>query len=105
MGSLSGSAYIFEFDGSSWTEVAKLTASDASIGDIFGRSVSISGDRAIVGAYGNDDTGTNSGSAYIYHYNGSNWVQTTKLTASDAGSDDFFWMERFYFRKPGHCGC
>ncbi|MBC8374177.1 MAG: PEP-CTERM sorting domain-containing protein [Planctomycetes bacterium] len=66
-GNDSGSAYIFEQDISgSWTEIAKVTASDGDVEDLFGWSVSISGDSAIVGAYGNDDVGSNSGSAYIY---------------------------------------
>ena len=88
-----GSAYIYEWDGSTWNET-KLTASDASLGDGFGRSVSISGDRAIVGAYLDDDGGADSGSAYIYEWDGSSWVET-KLTASDAASDDKFGLSVF----------
>ena len=42
----------------------KLTASDTAEGDQFGISVSTDGDYAIVGAYGNDDGGTSSGSGY-----------------------------------------
>ena len=49
-----------------WGEVKKLTASDGSYRDRFGRSVSISGDTAIVGAYQDDDNGIGSGSAYIF---------------------------------------
>ncbi len=49
----------------------KLTASDGMAIDFFGFSVAISGDRAIVGAYQDDDGGTDSGSAYIYEWNGS----------------------------------
>ena len=49
-GSDSGSAYIFSYDGSSWSEVTKITASDANAGDRFGSSVAINGNRAIVGA-------------------------------------------------------
>ena len=48
----SGSAYIFRYDGSSWIEEAKLTASDPAVGDRFGVSVSIKGNRVIVGTYG-----------------------------------------------------
>jgi len=44
----------------------KLTASDAEAYDYFGYSVSISGDYAIVGAYGEDDGGNEAGAAYIY---------------------------------------
>ncbi len=45
-----GSAYVFRFDGTSWFEQQKLTASDAGQGDEFGRSVALSGDTAVVGA-------------------------------------------------------
>ena len=65
-GDKSGSAYIFVRDGSSWTEQVKLTASDAAAEDYFGSSVSISGDTIIVGAFGDDDAGSRSGSAYIF---------------------------------------
>ncbi|MCZ6597044.1 MAG: FG-GAP repeat protein, partial [Planctomycetota bacterium] len=46
----SGSAYVFEKQGPVWVEVAKLTASDAAVGDNLGFSVSISGDTVLVGA-------------------------------------------------------
>ena len=83
----SGSAYVFSYNGSTWTQEAKLTASDAAAGDYFGYAVSISGDRVVVGAYG-DDIG--SGSAYVFSYDGSTWTQETKLTASDAAGMDYF---------------
>ena len=89
-GSLSGSAYIFARSGSSWTEVAKLTASDGAAYDLFGGKVSISGDYAIVGAYGDDDNGSDSGSAYIFARSGSSWTEVAKLTASDGAADDYF---------------
>jgi hypothetical protein len=67
-GDASGSAYIFVRSGTRWTQGAKFTASDAAMNDIFGQSVSISGDFAIVGAYADDHAGgDDSGSAYIYH--------------------------------------
>ena len=86
--SSSGSAYIYKFDGTNWNET-KLVASDAAGNDQFGFSVSISGDTAIVGSFLDDDAGTDSGSAYIYKFDGTNWNET-KLVASDAaGSDQF----------------
>ena len=68
----------------------KLTASDASASDLFGRSVSISGDCAIVGANGDDDAGDGSGSAYIFVRIGSVWAEQAKLTAFDAAASDEF---------------
>jgi hypothetical protein len=82
-GTASGSAYVFKRDGVSWSQQAKLTASDGANGDNFGWSVSISGNLAIVGAYCTDDNGSNSGSAYIFRWNGTSWIQRTELLASD----------------------
>ncbi|KAH8043884.1 protein kinase [Aureococcus anophagefferens] len=45
---------------------AKLLASDAAAGDRFGYSVAISGDLVVVGAFYDDDAGSNSGSAYVF---------------------------------------
>ncbi len=89
-GDSSGSAYVFEKSGESWTETIKLSASDAAGADLFGVAVSISEDQLIVGAYGNDDGGDNSGSAYIFEKSGGTWAEITKLTAADhAGGDSF----------------
>ena len=89
-GAYVGSAYVFVRSGASWTQQAKLTASDAASNDYFGLSVSISGSYAIVGAYGNDDAGSESGSAYVFLRNGTSWSQQAKLTASDAAAGDYF---------------
>jgi hypothetical protein len=89
-GSMSGSAYIFKWNGTSWVEQQKLLASDGAPGDYFGRSVSISGDLAIAGAYGDDDNGSSAGSAYIFKFNGTNWFEQQKLLASDGAAGDEF---------------
>ncbi len=44
----------------------KLTASDGAAGDMFGNGVSVSGDTAVIGAVFDDDSGTDSGSAYVF---------------------------------------
>ena len=89
-GSDSGSAYIFKRDGTSWSQQQKLTASDGAAADQFGCSVFISGDYAIIGACGDDDKGIDSGSAYIFRWGGTAWVQQQKLTASDGAAVDYF---------------
>ena len=89
-GSWSGSAYIFKRDGTEWTEQAKITASDGAEDDLFGTSVAISGDYAVVGADGDDDAGSNSGSAYIFKRYGTIWTEQAKITASDGAAGDRF---------------
>jgi len=86
----SGSVYVFVRSGNTWTEQAKLTASDAAAGDRLGHSVSISGDMVMVGAHANDDAGTDSGSAYVFVRSGNTWTEQAKLTASDAAAGDNF---------------
>ena len=86
-----GKAYIFHRSGTSWTEQASLTASDGAAYDYFGRSVSISGDYAVIGA-GYKDIGSNEnqGKAYIFHRSGTSWTEQASLTASDGAADDHF---------------
>jgi hypothetical protein len=89
-GSSAGSAYVFVRSGGVWTQQAKLTASDAAASDYFGRSVAVSGDTAVIGAYGDDDGGSSAGSAYVFVRSGGVWTQQAKLTASDAAASDQF---------------
>ncbi len=85
-----GSAYIYKGDGNNWQQVVKLTADDGAYEGYFGKSVSISGDYAIVGAYGDDDNGNYSGSAYIFKRSGNTWQQDVKLLPDDGASYDQF---------------
>ncbi|MCP4350252.1 MAG: hypothetical protein GY795_32655, partial [Desulfobacterales bacterium] len=62
----SGLAYVFKRDGTDWNKKVKLASSDGAEYDSFGHSVSISGNYAIIGAYGDNDNGSSSGSAYVY---------------------------------------
>ena len=89
-GNFSGSAYIFKRDGMSWIEQTKLLASDGAPDDLFGWSVSIDGDYAIIGAVGDDDNGIFSGSTYAYKRNGTAWIQEEKLIATDGEPTDCF---------------
>jgi hypothetical protein len=89
-----GAAYIFKRSGTDWSQQAKLTASDGAINDEFGYSVSISGDCAIAGAYGDDNfLGNDSGSAYIFEKPPGGWInanETTKIFAFDGVAGDRF---------------
>lgn len=89
-GENSGAAYIFTSNGNTWTQQAKITSDDAITEDLFGFSVSVSGDTAIVGAHQNDAAGPNSGAAYVFARNGTRWPQQTKLQPKDAGIGDEF---------------
>ncbi len=71
-------------------EVDRVTAADAGTFDSFGYSVAICEDVQVSGAVFNDDNGLDSGSAYIFRFNGATWVQEQKLLASDDQADDAF---------------
>ena len=89
-GSEAGAAYIFTNVDDDWVSPIKLVPTDGAAGDRFGISVAIDGDYAVVGAQYDDDKGTNSGSAYVFKFDGANWTQQAKLTASDGAADDRF---------------
>jgi len=88
--------YIFERHAggsNSWGETKKLIASDAQNSDLFGCSVAIDGDIAVVGAKFEDSHGPDAGSAYIFERNfggSNNWGQVKKVSASDAQANDQF---------------
>ncbi|MFK8013796.1 MAG: FG-GAP repeat protein [Marinicellaceae bacterium] len=84
-GNSSGAAYIFEKTPDGWIETAKLIANDGDEGDLFGRSVSLSGNTALVGAVFEQDVpdAGSIGSAYIFNFEDKIWSQATKLQADD----------------------
>jgi len=91
-----GAAYVFQRDqggADNWGEVAKLAAADAEADDLFGRSVAISDDTAVVGAQHESAGGFRAGAAYLYQRDeggADNWGEAKKLTASDAQAFDVF---------------
>ena len=69
-------------------QLFKLLPNDGAASDFFGYSVAISGTTAIVGAQGDDDNGSNSGSAYLFDT--TTGQQIAKLLAKDGAADDRF---------------
>ena len=91
-GSNFGAAFVFERDAGgpdAWGEVAQLLASDGAYLDSFGSSAAVWGDTVVVGAP-LDDHGEPGGSAYgdgsvyVFEKQAGLWVETERLTASDA---------------------
>jgi hypothetical protein len=91
-GSSSGSAYVFEGGPGSFVQTAKLVAPDGAASDWFGFSVDVSGDMdsILVGAYQDDDNGSNSGSAYLFPRITGSFGSSSKLIASDGIANDNF---------------
>jgi len=134
LGTEAGAAYVFEFDGNTWTQIQKLLASDAWAGQEFGRdvviqdnttfigandgvyifdylngqwveqqklvgsdapagfgeSLAIHNDVLVVGSMHDDTQGPFAGAAWVFRYNGSQWVEEQKLLASDGAEGYFF---------------
>lgn len=63
-GNHSGAVYIYDLINDNWIET-KINASDGNSEDQFGVSVSLSGNKALIGTFGGDDDGNNSGSVYL----------------------------------------
>ena len=91
-GSRAGAAYIFAKSGNTWSQQAKIVASDAQTESWFGSSVAINSDGtyAVVGAYQEDTNGTQAGAAYIYTRSGSTWTQQQKIVGTDTAASDYF---------------
>ncbi|MEZ6244202.1 MAG: FG-GAP repeat protein [Phycisphaerales bacterium] len=93
-GTRAGAAYLFDIsDPAHPVQLAKLLGSEIEADDMFGFSVAIDGDLAIVGAIFDDDLGLDSGAAYVFDVSDpANPVETVKITTLDGnGSDDIGW--------------
>jgi hypothetical protein len=95
----SGAAYVFTLNNGVWSQEAYLKAINAEEYDYFGRSVAISGDTLVVGAYredssasgGEDDNSVeDAGAAYVFTRSDGVWIQEACLKASNAEADDLF---------------
>lgn len=88
-----GAAYVFLRTGTTWTQEAKLIASDKAASDAFGNSVCICDDasRVIVGSYLADPSAiANAGAVYVFLRTTTTWAQEQKLIASDKLANDQF---------------
>ena len=87
-GLIAGAAYVYARSGHTWTLQQKLFPNDPADLAQFGIAVDIAGDTIVVGAHGDDDSGYQTGAAYVFRRNGTVWTQEQKLKAADeeAGS-------------------
>lgn len=84
-GTDAGAAYVFTRSGTVWTQQQKLSPADIAGFSLFGSSVAVHADTAVVGR-----NGDSTGSAYVFTRSGVVWSQQQKLNASDAASGDQF---------------
>lgn len=88
--SQAGAAVVYVLNGTTWTQQAKLLANDGAAGDKFGSSVAVGDDTIVVGAYHDDGSFADTGSAYVFVRTGTTWAQQQKLTAGDGTAADEF---------------
>jgi hypothetical protein len=84
-----GAAYVFVRSGGAWTQQQELNESGAQE-DYFGWSVSLSGDTALIGAFGKSNISPYQGTAFVFVRNGDVWTRQQKLTAADGAEYDQF---------------
>ncbi|MEW6746288.1 MAG: FG-GAP repeat protein [Planctomycetota bacterium] len=75
-----------------FTEIQQLVAPDAASEMRFGSAVGLDGDVAVLGAWGDDERGSDAGSAYVYRWHGPSlkWVFEQELWPSDGNPWDYF---------------
>ena len=88
-GIVKGSVVVYRRDGTNWFEEAKLAprvserfADSLRDSDDFGDAVVVSDDRIIVGAPYDNEVGEQSGMAYVFHNDGTNWYEEARLVPS-----------------------
>jgi len=96
-GHASGSAYVFHYTnipgGYGWIQKQKLLPGDGAANDEFGVSVSLNGNKALIGAWGDTNgVGVWSGSAYVFSYSSTTdkWSQQAKLIAPVPQTSEYF---------------
>lgn len=85
-----GAGYIFEREAGGWVQKAQLLANDAAQGQQLGQSVSLSGDRALLGAPLGFRPQDDAGAAYVFIRQGGTWVQEARLVPDEMDTTEWF---------------
>ncbi len=99
-----GAVYLLSWDGSNWSQLAYVKASNSGYNDLFGSTLAFSadGNTLAVGAHGESGSGTgltapdttegaiNAGAVYVYGFDGSDWSFNKYVKASNTAADDYF---------------
>ena len=85
-----GSAYVFNYQGTTWSEQQKLVAGSRESLEFYGVSVAIDENFVAVGAYLDYYLNGLAGSVYVYGFDGDIWTEQQRLTPSNGWYDDLF---------------
>ncbi|MFT4542214.1 MAG: hypothetical protein ACI835_004681 [Planctomycetota bacterium] len=84
-----GAVYVFQRSATTWSEQAKLIASDNQSGSNFGSCVAIDGETFVSGSAMLDHSGlSNSGAVYVFSRAAGVWTEQARLVAPDAERND-----------------
>lgn len=86
----SGAAYLFEFDGSTHSQVAKLKAFNRTVKDFLGTAVGISGTDVVAGAFLSDGFQNNTGSVYYFSGESGEWKEIQQIAYQGSDLNDYF---------------
>jgi FG-GAP repeat len=84
-----GAAYVFVRSGGVWTQQQEITENGAA-GDLFGRSVAVGANTALIGAPGKSNPHVNQGAAYVFVRKAAVWTKQQELLASNGANHDYF---------------
>lgn len=85
-----GAAYVYDRVADVWTFTQKLNPSTALTNDYFGYAVALEGDVAVIGAPQTDAVAYDSGAAYVFRFDGTQWNEVDKIWAATGGTYGFF---------------
>ena len=85
-----GAVYVYHLIDGVWQFDTRITAPDGQTADQFGSAIDLDGNVLLVSAENDDDLGTNSGSAYVFRYDGAIWQLEDKLLAPGGAASDNF---------------
>ena len=86
-----GSAYVYYFNGSDWSQHTHLNPADGILNDAFGTSVAIHNSKIVVGSPRNTvGTEVESGAAYLFSFATGTWNQIKKLNPKEPQSASLF---------------
>ncbi|AKT38155.1 FG-GAP repeat protein [Chondromyces crocatus] len=83
-----GAAHVFTHRDGGWIHEAKLVGRDGMSLDLFGYSVAIDGDTAVVGAFQARHEGNETGAVYVFGRTGNSWQEQARLVPADARHHD-----------------
>lgn len=89
-GPFTGEAFVYEYDGTSWSLVNALESAEPLPGHFFGHAVATNGNKIVVSAIKDKGATDRTGAVYVYEKSNDVWGLTETLTADDGKLNDNF---------------